>query len=115
MRHRHADGPCPNGGVVHDETRHEVLVFAGRNTIVQAHPDHFVAGAFRAVPRAVLGRKYIPAVVRGKLVAIVDDHPHRGRMRLDQHVGYGDLVLQVWPFAPMSRIFVGPEIVPGQP
>jgi hypothetical protein len=62
MRHRHADGARPNGGVVHDETGHEVLIFAGRYPILQAHPDHFVAGPFGAVPRAVLGCKRIPAV-----------------------------------------------------
>src|SRR5262249_42584278 len=93
MRYRHADGARPNGGVVHDEAGHEVLVFAGRNAVLQVYADHFVAGPFRAVPRPVLGRERIPTVFRGELVAIVENHSHRGRMRLDQHVGYGDLVL----------------------
>src|SRR5262249_22258207 len=92
-RHGHADGAGPNRGVIHDETGHEVLIFAGRNAVLQVYADHFVAGPFRAVPRPVLGRERIPTVFRGELVAIVDDHSHRGRMRLDQHVGYGDLVL----------------------
>src|ERR1700751_2172300 len=86
------DGARPNRGVVHDETGHEALIFAGRYPVLQARADHFVAGPFPPVPRAVLGRKRIPAVFRGKLVAIVDDHSHRGRMRLDQHVGDSDLV-----------------------
>src|SRR5215831_10448659 len=93
MRHRHADGAGPNGGVVHDETGHEVLIFAGRHPVLQARADHLVAGPFSSVPRAVLVRNRIPAIFRGELVAIVDDHSHRGRMRLDQHVGNGDLVL----------------------
>src|SRR6266480_2680205 len=57
VRHRHADGARPNRGVVHDEAGHKVLIFAGRNPILQAHSDHFIAGSLRAVPRAVLGRK----------------------------------------------------------
>src|SRR5215471_17261474 len=93
MRHRHTDGARPNRGVVHDEAGHEVLIFAGRYPVLQARADHLVAGPFPPVPRAVLGRERIPAVFRGKLVAIVDDHSHRGRMRLDQHVGDSDLVL----------------------
>ena len=64
MRHRHTDGTRPNGGVIHDEARHEVLIFAGRYTIFQARPDHFVAGSFRAVARAVLGRKRVPDIFR---------------------------------------------------
>jgi hypothetical protein len=93
MRHGDAYGAPPNGGVVHDEAGHEVLIFAARHPVLQAHADHFIAGALRTVSRAVLGCTRIPAVVRGKLVAIVDDHAHRGRMRRNQHVGDGDLVL----------------------
>src|SRR5262249_40062397 len=92
MGHRYADRARPHRGVVDDKPGHEVLIFAGRHSVLQPHADHFIAGALRAVPRAVLGRKHIPAVFRGELVAIVDDHHHRGRMRLDQHVGDGDLV-----------------------
>ena len=83
---------------------------------------------------AVLGRKHISAVFQGESAAIVDDHSHRGRMRLDQHTrnevgdeivaeivalvgraqsspasGTVTLVLQVRPLAAMSRIFVGPR------
>jgi hypothetical protein len=90
MRHRHTDGAGPNKGVVHDEAGHEILIFAGRYPVLQARADHLVAGPFPPVPGAVLGRKRIPAVLRGELVAIVDDHSHRGRMRLDQHVGDSD-------------------------
>ena len=93
MRHRHADRARPNRGVVHNEAGHEVLVFAGRHPVLQVHADHFIAGALRAVPRAVLGRKHIPAVFRGELIAVVDSHTHRGRMRLDEDVRDGDLVL----------------------
>ena len=70
-RHGHADGAGPNRGVIHDETGHEVLIFAGRNAVLQVYADHFVAGPFRAVPRPVLGRERIPTVFRGELVAIV--------------------------------------------
>src|SRR5260370_42568669 len=33
-------------------------------------------------------------------------------MRLDQHIGYGDLIPQVGSFAAMARIFCGAQIVP---
>jgi D-arabinose 1-dehydrogenase-like Zn-dependent alcohol dehydrogenase len=69
-RHGYADGARPNRGVIHDEAGHEVLIFASRNPVLQAHADHFVTGPFRAVPRAMLDRKRIPAVFRGELVAI---------------------------------------------
>jgi hypothetical protein len=109
MRNCYADGTRPNSAIVHDEAGHEVLIFAGRHPVLQACADHLVAGPFPSVPgvfvsvgsasndgegmgkrdattiAAVLGRKHIPAVFRGELVAIVDDHSHRGRMRLDQH------------------------------
>ena len=93
MRHRHADRARPNRGVVHHEAGHEVLVFAGRHPVLQARADHLVAGPLPPVPRSVLGRKRIPTIFRRELVAIVHDHSHRGRMRLDQHVGNADLVL----------------------
>src|SRR5262252_8838229 len=112
MRDCDPDRARPNGRVVHHKSRHEVLVFAGRNPVLQEHADHLVAGALRAVPRAVLGRKRIAAVFRGELVIVVEHHSHGRRMGLDQHVGYGDLVLEVGPFAAMARIFVGPQIVP---
>ena len=35
----------------------------------------------------------IAAIFGGKLAAFVEDHAHRGRVRLDQYIGDGDLVL----------------------
>src|SRR5262245_61100492 len=49
MRHRHADGAGPNRGVGHDETRHEVLIFASRYPVLQGGRGPLVTGAFRAV------------------------------------------------------------------
>src|SRR5258706_2937206 len=77
VRDRDPDGTRPDGVVVHDKAGHEILVLAARNAIFKAHTDHLVAGALRAVPRAVLGRKRIATVFRGELVAIVKDHSHR--------------------------------------
>src|SRR2546423_6415740 len=113
MRHRDADGARPNRGVVNDKAGHEVLVFATRLAVLEPHAHHFVAGALRPVPRAVLGGERIAGVFGRKLVAAVDDHPHRGGMCLDQHVGHGDLVLEVRPLAAVARVFVGAKIVPG--
>ena len=36
MRHRYADRARPHRGVVHDKPGHEVLIFAGRNPVLQA-------------------------------------------------------------------------------
>ena len=93
MRHGPADRARPNRGIVYDEAGQEVLIFSGRHSLVQARSDQLIARALAPVPRAVLGRKDIPAVFRGKLAALIDDHPRRGRMGLDQHVGDGDLIL----------------------
>src|SRR5437588_3585425 len=71
MRHRYADGARPNRGVVHDEAGHEVIIFAGRHTVLQERADHLIAGPFLPVPRAVLVRKRVAAIFRWELVAIV--------------------------------------------
>ena len=76
MRHGHADGTRPHRGIVHDEARHEVLIFPTGHSILETRSDQLVAGPRAAIPRAVQSSKGIPAVLRGELIAVVDDHSH---------------------------------------
>src|SRR5262245_28354351 len=69
--------------------------------------------ARRPVPGAMLGGESIALILRWKLASIVESDPHRCRMRLDQHVRHGDLVLQVGPLPSTPRIFVGAQVIPG--
>src|SRR6185437_10080253 len=99
--------------VIDDKAGDEVLIFAGRDAILQANADHLVAGPFRAVPRAMLGGKRIAAIFRREVAAVVESEPQRSRMRLQQHVGDGDLVLQVGALAGMSRVLMVTDVEPG--
>src|SRR5579883_3303591 len=54
--HGNADRAAPDGAVVEHEAGEEILILAaGARSTVARHADHFVAGARRLVPRAVLG------------------------------------------------------------
>jgi hypothetical protein len=75
MRHRYADGGRPNRGVVHNEASHEVLIFAGRHTVLEERADHLVAGPFLPVPRAVVQtrrrdilRELVAIVIRAHVI-----------------------------------------------
>src|ERR1700728_4523525 len=63
----------------------------------------------------MLGGKAVAAVFRRECGAVVECQPERSRVRLDQDVGNGDLVLQVRPLARMMRIFVVADIEPRPP
>src|SRR5580704_2536026 len=73
----------PYAGIAGDEAGDEVLVFAGRHAVPQDHADQLVAGAFRAVPRSVLGREGAAPIVRRELAALIEREAERCRMRLD--------------------------------
>src|ERR1700722_12262092 len=60
----------------------------------------------------MLGGKTIAAVFRRERIAAVECQPERGRVRLDQDIGYVYLVLQVRPLVRMMRIFVVADIEP---
>src|ERR1700752_3449911 len=94
VRDRNPDGPAPDLAVVDDKAGDEILVFAGRRTVLEADADYLVTGPLRAVPGAVLGRERIAAIFRREIVTFVESEPQRSRMRLDQHIRDGDLVLQ---------------------
>src|ERR1700747_3919747 len=56
MGHGDADRAAPHRALVDDEPGEEILVLAGRHAVLGLDPDDLIAGALRAVPRAVLGR-----------------------------------------------------------
>src|SRR5690349_11634005 len=108
-----ADRPAPDLAVADDEAGDEILIFAGWNAVLEADADYLVAGALRPVPGAMLGRERIAAILGGKVVAVVEGHAKRGRMRLDQHVRRGDPAFQVAPRAGMARILMVADVEPG--
>src|ERR1017187_9927676 len=59
-----ADGTAPDLAVGGDETGEEVVVLAGRATVVHGDADDLIAGAVQAVPAPVLGGEGV-AVVAG--------------------------------------------------
>src|ERR1700730_3294635 len=112
VRCGNADRTAPDVGVVDDKSGDEVLVFAGRHAIFHPDADHFIAGPLRPVPGAVLGRKAIAAIFGREVVAGVERHAERSRMRLTQDVGDRHLVLQIGPLALVPGIFVAADIEP---
>ena len=102
----HADRPAPDVAVGGDEADEEVLVLAGRLAVLQRDADHLVAGPPGAVPRAVLGGEDVALVLGGELVAGVEGHVERGRVRLEEHVGDDHLVLQLGVLALVAGVLV---------
>src|SRR5205085_10063078 len=97
-----------------DEAGEEVLVLAGGLVLaVERDPDHLVAGADAAVPRAVLGGEEVAAVSGGELLALVEGEGERGVVWLHEHVGDDHLVLELGALALVARILVRPDVVPG--
>src|SRR5580704_8775586 len=110
---RDADRAAPDLRIVDREAGGEILVFAGRRAVLHRYTDDLVAGAFGAIPRAVLGGENIAAVRGRELRGVIERHAQRRRMSLDQHVRDGDLVLQIRPLAGMTRVLVRADIIPG--
>ncbi len=61
----------------------------------------------------MFGCKGIARVVGGKLLAGVEEHLERGEVRLQDHVGRDDLVLQLRMRSHQARILVAAHVVPG--
>src|SRR5262249_15527669 len=98
--------------VVDDKAGREILVFAGRHTILHDYANDFVAGTLGAIPRTMLGGKDIAAIAGRKLRSVVDRHAERGRMRFDQNVGQRHLAFEVGALAAVTRIFIAADVIP---
>src|SRR5216683_244565 len=63
-----ADRAAPDFGIVDHEAGGEILVFARRRAVPHRYADDLVAGAFGAIPRAVLGGENTAAVLGRELL-----------------------------------------------
>src|SRR5450756_2285320 len=61
----------------------------------------------------MLGGKTVTDIVGGESAAIVEGEPERRRMRLQQHIGNGDLALEVGTLPGVMGILVVADIIPG--
>src|SRR5271167_2937672 len=57
---------APDAVVVHYEPSEKVVVFAGRNAVINSHANYLVACARTPVPGAVEGRENVSAIFRRK-------------------------------------------------
>jgi len=48
--HCHADRPPPDFGIVDNEGGNEIVVFAGRDSVLDDDADDLIAGALGAIP-----------------------------------------------------------------
>src|SRR6202451_3551914 len=104
---------APDLRIVDHEAGGEILVFARRRAVPHRYADDLVAGAFGAIPGAVLGGEDVAAIFGRELRGVIERHAERRRMGLEQHVRDGDLVLQVRPLRGVTRSLVAADIVPG--
>src|SRR5664279_1392022 len=113
VSHRDADRPAPDVAVVEDEAGDEILVFAGRYPLPQTNANDLVTGPLRPVPRAVQGDDGIAAIVCGETGPVIERQAERRRVRLQQDIGDGDLVLEIGARAGKAGILVGADVEPG--
>src|SRR6267142_5643828 len=106
------DRASPDLAVIDDEAGDEILVFARRLAVLEADTNDLVAGPLRTVPRAMLRGEGVAAIVRRKIVSLVEGQSERGGVRLKQHIGDGHLVLEIGTFAGMPGIFMIADIEP---
>src|SRR5579871_3064621 len=109
----YAHGTPPNIAAFSDKAGEEVLVLAAGPAVLHRHADDLIAGALFAVPGAVLGSKGIAAILFRKLLAFIEGHFQRSKVRLQDHIGGDDLVLELRMFSLMARIGVAAHVIPG--
>jgi hypothetical protein len=74
VHHPDSDWPTPHITIVDDKTRHEILILAGRDPVLDHDADNFVTGAFVTVPGTVLGYKQAAAILFRKLSSSLKRH-----------------------------------------
>src|SRR5216683_2068168 len=110
---RHADGAAPDISIRRDEAGQEVLVLARRRAVAQGNANDLVAGALRAVPRAVLRGEDVAGILPGELAAGVEDHLERRGVRLQEHVGDEHFVAKLGVLPRVARVLDRPHVEPG--
>src|SRR6266568_2856449 len=107
------DRPSPDIAVVGCEAGQKVLIFSCGFSLLEWHADHFIARALTPVPGAVFGGEDIPVIFAGELVALVENHFQRRKMRLKKDVGGYYFVPKFGVLAFVLRIIVAAHVVPG--
>ena len=83
----------PNVAIVHDESRHEIFVFASCVTsLMQGHANDLIAHADRAIPRAMFGSEDVALVFRRELLAIIESQFERSIVRMKDYIRRDDFV-----------------------
>ena len=113
MGHRDPDRAAPHALVVGNEADKEILIHARRLTVLHQEAHDFVAGALRAIPRAVQSDEGVARIFGGKLIRRIEGDAERRRMRLNENVRRRDAVRKVGALAFVARILMVAEIVPG--
>src|SRR5947207_15884857 len=72
MRDGHADGTPPDLAVIDDEAGDEILIRAGRFTVLQANANDLVPGSLRPVPRTVLGGEGVATILFREIASLVE-------------------------------------------
>src|ERR1700686_3657720 len=72
-----ADRAAPDLRIVDHEAGGEIFVFARRRAVFHQYTDDLVAGAFGAIPGAVLGGENIAAVLGRELRRVIERHAER--------------------------------------
>src|SRR5438105_9899955 len=72
--HGNTDRASPDIAVVGCEAGQEVLIFSCGSSLLERHPDHFIARALVAVPGAMLGSEDVAVIFAGELVALIKKH-----------------------------------------
>src|SRR5437763_263834 len=83
--HEEAGGAAPDASarLIRHPADDEIVVAAGRMAVLEWNTNDFVAGAARAVPRAVQSDEGAAAIFRREHRAVVEGDADRGRVRLD--------------------------------
>src|SRR5579875_1704925 len=82
LRYRHAHRTPPAASIRQHEAGQKILVRSGCVPVFHERHNHFIAGAYRTIPRAMLGHEKLPAIFLWELLAFVECEAQRSVMRL---------------------------------
>src|SRR5271167_357194 len=109
-----AHGPSPNVAIIHDESCHEIFIFAGSVAgLMQGHANDFIAHANRAIPRAMFSSENIALVFLWELFAVIKRQFQRRVVRMKDDIRRNDFVFQLGMFAFVARVLMAAHIPPG--
>jgi hypothetical protein len=110
FRHGNSHRTSPHLALRGDESSEEILIHAAGFAFFQWNPDDFAAGTVRAIPRSVLGREQVAAILGRELRAGIERDSQRRAVRLDQNIRHDHLALLVGMRAIQTRVGVSAHI-----